>query len=444
MTKKNTASAWQKALELADQTPASRKRAVDVLRALSILVVVFGHWLMASPWSDAESDHMDHILAWAPWSHWLTWGLQVMPIFFFVGGYSNGITWDAAKRDGLGYGNWLHARLRRLLSPVLALLVFWTILGAASHFAGVPQIYLQIGSQVALIPVWFLAVYAMLVMLAPLMREAWRRWGIATLIIPMALAVAGDLLYFWSPWPGLGWANYLCLWLSVHQLGFLWLDQRLRAKFWPALFFAGGYVALFLLTELGPWPRSLVGVPGEEISNSTPPHLPLLALALGQFGFVLALEKALERVLQRRALWAAVVLLGSMIMTVFLWHSTAMMLMTGIAMYFDGIGLHLRPGEAGYWPLHLAWIVVFLIAVIPFVLLFSRFERPRPHQGPPPSAGRQILGALLMASGLALLALDGIDSDNALGIRWPVLLLPVAGAWLLQLWHWPRRSAVRS
>lgn len=441
MGKRNTASAWQKALELADQTPATRKRAVDLLRALSILVVVFGHWLMASPWSDAQSDHMGHILTWAPWSHWLTWGLQVMPIFFFVGGYSNGITWDAAKRDRLGYGAWLHARLRRLLSPVLVLLLFWAFLGTASHFAGVPQIYLQVGSQVALIPVWFLAVYAMLVMLAPIMREAWHRWGVATLVIPMGLAVLGDLLYFWSPWPSLGWANYLCLWLSVHQLGFLWLDQRLKAKFWPGLFLLGGYLALFLLTEYGPWPRSLVGVPGEAISNSTPPHLPLLALALGQFGLVLALESALERVLQRRALWAGVVLLSSMIMTVFLWHSTAMMLMTGLAMYFDGIGLHLRPGEAGYWPLHLLWVLVFLIAVLPFVLTFARFERPRPHSGPPPAALRQVVGALLMAYGLALLAKDGIDADNFLGIRWQILLTALVGAWLLQLWHLPKSRA---
>jgi hypothetical protein len=106
--------AWRQACHLAEQTPASRNRAVDFLRAISILVVVFGHWLMASPWTDADGDHLGHILTWAPWSHWLTWGLQVMPIFFFVGGYSNGITWDAARRDSLPYGTWLHASSRSM------------------------------------------------------------------------------------------------------------------------------------------------------------------------------------------------------------------------------------------------------------------------------------------------------------------------------------------
>ena len=33
---------------LAAETPAERNRVVDALRAGSILVVVFGHWLMAA------------------------------------------------------------------------------------------------------------------------------------------------------------------------------------------------------------------------------------------------------------------------------------------------------------------------------------------------------------------------------------------------------------
>jgi len=434
-------SAWQQAAKMAAATPPTRNRAVDFLRALSILVVVLGHWLMASPWSDASADHMGHILSWAPGSHWLTWGLQVMPIFFFVGGYSNGITWDAAHRDRLPYREWLHARLRRLLSPVLALLLFWTLLGVSAHLAGVPQIYLQVGSQVALIPVWFLAVYALLVMLAPCMREAWNRWGLWTLALPMAASLAGDLLYFWSPVPSLGWANYLFLWLAVHQLGFLWLDRRLRGPLIPWLCLLGGYGALYLMTEYGPWPRSLVGVPGEAISNSTPPHLPLLALALGQFGLVLLLEKPLDRWLQGARVWTAVVLLSGMIMTVFLWHSTAMMLTTGAAMLADGFGLQRQPGAAGWWPVHIAWILAFLVVLVPFVLGFARFERPRTFRGATPHAARLVSGALLMASGLALLALDGIDAANPLGIKWPVLLLPLAGAGLLGLVQIPRRSS---
>lgn len=427
--------AWRQATRLAEQTPTSRNRAVDLLRAISILVVVFGHWLMASPWVDEEGDHLGHILSWASWSHWLTWGLQVMPIFFFVGGYSNGITWDAARRDGKSYGTWLHARLRRLLSPVLVLVVAWTLLGVGSHLAGVPAIYLEAGSQVALIPVWFLAVYSLMVMLAPAMREAWKRFGLGSLLLPVGLTVLGDLLYFWSAWPLLGWGNYFTLWLAVHQLGFLWLDHPKRGTGLPLLSLLGGYALLFALTEYGPWPRSLVGVPGEAISNSTPPHLPLLALAFGQFGLVLLAERPLNRWLQRGPVWTGVILLSGVIMTVFLWHSTVMMLSYGLAFLADGFGLRTLPGEPGWWSVHWLWVGVFTIGMLPFVALFARFERPSFSRAAPPSVPAMLGGTLLLAAGLALLAFDGIDADNRSGIRWPVILLVLAGAVVAGIWR---------
>ena len=40
---------WSRAREVAIQTPESRNRYVDFLRALSILAVISGHWLMAAP-----------------------------------------------------------------------------------------------------------------------------------------------------------------------------------------------------------------------------------------------------------------------------------------------------------------------------------------------------------------------------------------------------------
>ncbi len=38
------------ARRIAEATPPSRNRYIDFLRAASILVVVFGHWLMATPY----------------------------------------------------------------------------------------------------------------------------------------------------------------------------------------------------------------------------------------------------------------------------------------------------------------------------------------------------------------------------------------------------------
>ena len=47
---------------------------------------------------------------------WLaTWVLQVMPVFFFVGGFSNMVSWQALERRGDGYVEYLSGRMARLL-----------------------------------------------------------------------------------------------------------------------------------------------------------------------------------------------------------------------------------------------------------------------------------------------------------------------------------------
>ena len=72
--------------EMARQTPESRNRYVDFLRAASIMVVVFGHWLMAGAYFGADGLEVFNLLTENRRVHYLTWILQVMPIFFLVRG----------------------------------------------------------------------------------------------------------------------------------------------------------------------------------------------------------------------------------------------------------------------------------------------------------------------------------------------------------------------
>ena len=73
--------------EIAESTPATRNRVIDFWRAFAILVVVFGHWLAASIWLQPDGEiTLMNSLQWIPYSAWVTWIVQVMPIFFFVGG----------------------------------------------------------------------------------------------------------------------------------------------------------------------------------------------------------------------------------------------------------------------------------------------------------------------------------------------------------------------
>ena len=381
-----------------------------------------------------------------PWTQWLTWLLQVMPIFFLVGGYVNGLGWQSAQLRQEDYASWLTGRLQRLIVPVLPVLAAWTLIGAffigvfsvgASRFY-VSASLLKIVSQFALLPAWFLVVYILMVLLVPLSYRAWQRYGFASFWALTAAAVLVDLLALGVDWRILGWLNYLFVWLAVHQLGFAWQAGRMGGPRRCLLWAAGGLAALIALVTLGPYPISMVSVAGAEISNSLPPNLTLLALGVCQSGLLLAFEKPARRLLERGALWTATVLINGIIMTIFLWHVTALLLGAGLALA-TGAGMSLVPGTADWWLTRPLWIAALVIALIPFVALFTRFERiGQAQRAAPPPAWRLLLGCALVCLGLATLTLRGIPTESWPGINLLALGLPFIGAALV--WFGPRRA----
>ena len=127
---------WSRAADLAAQTPVERNRYVDFLRAVSILVVVVGHWLIATAYYEDGTLTPGHLLKSEPGTQWLTWIFQVMPIFFIVGGYSNAVSLESAARKGDQYATWLAARLNRLVAPLLILLLAWSGIALVMHLLG--------------------------------------------------------------------------------------------------------------------------------------------------------------------------------------------------------------------------------------------------------------------------------------------------------------------
>ena len=420
---------WAQASRMAERTPEARNRYVDLLRALSILAVVLGHWIMAAPHFAGEQRQLAHLLDVLPWSRWLTWGFQVMPVFFFVGGYSNGTSWDRARERGQPYAAWLEARLRRLLGPAVPLVVLWASLCALGFVLQIPESMLRIGSKVALVPVWFLAIYLLIVMLVPLTRAAWHRFGLVSVLIPALLASLNDLAFFRGDLQGLGWFNYLFVWSAVHQLGYAWQQGRLGGPARALPLFALGLSSLVVLTQLGPYPTSLVGVPSQALSNTTPPKLPLLALGLAQIGLLLSLEGPMRRWLARKAVWTATVLINGMIMTIFLWHSTVMMLMIGAGFWLLPTLFEVAPGSGAWWALRPLWVLAFALGTLPFLPVFTRVERAigdLPARALP--LWRLLAGASMLCAGLALLAGGGVVGTGPLELDWVSLLLFLVGS----------------
>lgn len=433
---RRASGAWARALELADLTPDSRNRYVDLLRAVAISAVVLGHWTMAAPYIGADGRAaIEHLLVVQPWSRGLTWLFQVMPVFFFVGGFSNGTSWRSSLRKGESWRDWFSSRLQRLLAPTLVLLGFWAVAGAVALRFGVPPEMVYTGSQIALIPTWFLAVYVLVCMVVPWTLAAWERFGMASVVVPLLLAGGMDVLFFTLPAARPAtWINYLFIWLAVHQLGYAWRDG-LRGGGRSLAWGLAGLAALVAMVTLGPWPVSLVGVPGqtlpgteEILSNTRPPKLPLAALAISQIGLLLSLQGPANRLLSRRRPWAATVLANGMIMTVFLWHSTAMMLLFGVGIQLGGLGLGATPGSAGWWAVRPAWILLFAAVMPIFVALFRRFERTTGRA--PPPAWRLILGCLGGCVGLALAAIGGVNDPVSGEMNWIAILAPFIGCWI--------------
>ena len=425
-------SSWRRSVRLAEATPSTRNRYVDFLRAASLSVVVLGHWLMAAPTVERQGFTLSDMLHVSPWTQWLTWVFQVMPVFFLVGGYANAASWASAGRAGRGYADWLSRRLQRLVRPVVPFVLVWAGLAFAGRWLGVSERLVRTGSAVAFVPTWFLAVYVLVVVLAPAMHVLWRRWGWAS-VGGLALAAAAvDGARAYTGVDAAGSLNYAFVWLALHQLGFAWRDGALSGARRTLPLAAAGAGALALLVGAASYPVSMVTVPGERAANANPPTLALLALGVTHAGLLLSLEGRARRRLERPTLWAATVLVNGSVMTVYLWHATVMVVLVALAGWPGGMGLGLEPGTTLWWATRPTWVLVLLVALGLFVAAFGRVEsRPPPHPERPPAAWRSVAGAVAVCVGLVALGVGGVGAETPLGFRLWAVLVALVGALLV-------------
>ena len=436
-------SIWSQALEMAAKTPDERNRYVDFLRAVSILMVVTGHWLIVAMYYRDGTFIPGDLLELRPDTQWLTWIFQVMPIFFIVGGYANAVSLESARRRGTDYAGWLVTRLNRLVSPLLVLLFAWALLAAVLHFSGVSGDVLRLASRASLIPIWFLAIYTVVVVLAPATYMAWQRWGFASFWAFVVVAALVDTAFFAAELQWLGWSNYLWVWLAVHHLGYAWRDGRMGSPARLLTYSALGLMVLALLIFKGPYPFAMVGSPDEALSNTLPPKITLLALGIAQFGLLLAIEAPMRRMLSGLRIWAVTVLINSMIMTLYLWHLTVMVILVSVLYLAAGFGLGIEPASLEWWLTRPVWIAVLYACLLPVAFALGPLERrTRPADAVVPSATRLVAGALLVCLGIALLAMFGFGSSPLPFLDIASFMLVVLGAGISGLLPLRKKKAV--
>jgi fucose 4-O-acetylase-like acetyltransferase len=393
---------------LADATPDGRDRYVDFLRAFSILTVVIGHWLIGVLWWRGGVIRSTSAIGVTPWLWLATWFFQVMPLFFFVGGFSNLVSLDSSHRKGQPVGTFLRARASRLLRPTAVFLAVWAVAQIGLHLldVGAPtgaalwgdttllRGMLPPGATIPFGPLWFLPVYLVVIALAPVMLTLHRRFGLRVIGALLAAIVAVDLIGFAGGISGVRYLNVLFVWLLPHQLGFFYADGRLpalpRRVLW-AIALAGLGMLLLLtnpplfqvLGDVGPdwfgglrsYPKSLLGTDLEPIANTYPPTLPIVAMTFWSVGVAMLLRDKANRWLRGAGPWMVTIYVNSVIMTLYLWHMTAYLLVV-LVLWPLGFG---RETESTWrwWLERPLWVLIPGVFLAGLVAIFGRFERPR-------------------------------------------------------------------
>ncbi|MBO0864608.1 MAG: acyltransferase [Mycobacterium sp.] len=391
-----------------------RDLAVDFYRVSGVVLIVLGHWLAGCvTYHDGQFGRQNPLVD-QPWTQWLTWPFQAVPVFFLVAGYAGAVSWThRCEADGMARQAWLRHRLARVLGPTAVYVGLVSIVVVVLDVCGVARFALDYAGWAVAMHLWFLAVYLLVVSLTPIAIAAQRRWamwvpGMLTLAVVVvdAIAVGGHVPY-------VGWLNYLLCWGTLYQLGIAWHGGLLAGRR-PVLLAAASAVALALLIWPGPYPISMIDVPGQTVQNSSPPTVAMLAFACMQAGVAMAVAPALNRVLRRGFVQRVLDTANNNVMALYLWHMVPVII---VALVGYPTGLLPQPieGTAAWWLARLEWAVILsLVTAVEMALLWWRrgfFAAPLPMLGTP--LGNRwaepvtLAGAAMAAYGLAYLSAMG-------------------------------------
>jgi hypothetical protein len=405
-----------------------RDLAVDFYRVSGVVLIVLGHWLAGCvTYRDGEFGRQNPLVD-LPWTQWLTWPFQAVPVFFLVAGYASAVSWaDRCEAGGMSRPAWLRRRLARVLGPTAVYVGIASVVVAVLDACGVMRSALEYGGWAVAMHLWFLAVYLLVVSLTPIAVAAHRRWGLWAPTVLAAGVAMVDGVAIGGHVPYLGWLNYLLCWASLYQLGIAWREGSFTGRR-PVLLAAGAAVMLALLIGLARYPVSMIGVPGQKMDNSSPPSVAMLAFACMQAGVAIAVAPLLNRVLGRDLGQGVLRTANNNVMALYLWHMVPVVIVALVG-YPSGLLPQPIEGTAAWWLARLEWVVILSVAtVVELALLWwwrTVFAAPLPAFTTPLSkrwtTPAMLAGAALAAYGLAFFAFAGFAPAGR--FPWLVVLL---------------------
>ena len=345
----------------------SRDLPVDLARVFAVVVVVVVHMLMIGVGLHDGELVVTQPLQQQSWYVPATVFGQVMPLFFALGGFA---TMTSYRRHEPAAAEFIRKRTLRLARPSVPVFVVFALAGWLALLLGVDPHLVDLILQGAGTPLWFFAAYLLCQACAPVMVRLHRRHPLITFAVLAACAVAVDTARRQSGHVSIGWLNFFFVWLFVQQLGFVYADGVFQRRRWltSGVFLASSALLAVLVVN------RIYNT--DMLYNLNPPSVPLILLGIAQLALLVLLHPLLDRLMRARAAQVVVFAIGTRLMSVYVWHITCLLLVSGVALLIPH-GLP-DPGSAAWWasrPLVLlaTFALIFLIA-----LWAARFERV-PH-----------------------------------------------------------------
>lgn len=347
---------------------STRDLTLDLARVVCVLFVIVVHLVQVGigPGPDGELI-ASRPAEQEPWFDAATWVGQIMPLFFVVGGFAASVGWRSWTAKGGDAAGFIRTRTLRLAQPALPLFAFFALVLVGATAIGAPPALVSDAAIGAGSPLWFLAAYLICQAAVPWLARAHSLAPRRTLALLALGVVAVDVARFSTGVTDLGLLNLLFVWPLVQQLGFWYADGWFDRRHPVALIAlaAACYLVLWPLTAWGPYSTSMLG-------NLNPPTVPLVVLGVAQACLLRLLRPVLSRLMRARVMQGAVFLLGSRLMTIYLWHLPVMLALTGVTLLIPGAAP--TPSSPEWWWSRPVMFIAVLGVLLALSLLIARWE----------------------------------------------------------------------
>lgn len=349
---------------------AERDLASDAARVGCVIAVVFIHLLMVTLTADPNTGELISVMVPTeqPWYWWATWILQIMPLFFVVGGVATAGALRRRRARGAAPAEYVRERALRLMQPAA---VLWLALAVAAVLAlalGVGEELVTFALSGMGMPLWFLAAYLIAQALAPTFLELHERMGWVWCWFLLSCVVAVDMVRIATDQQWWGLLNMLFVWPLIQQFGFF------RADGW---FAARGTLTLLAIAAVCYGLLTACVVSGryapDMLTNLNPPTVCMVLLGLAQACLLQVFTPALNRLMRWRPAQAVAYVVGTRAMTIYLWHLPLIIVV--MAAWFLAGGYDPVPGSTQWWLLRIPLAVLCWAVVLAVATALIRVER---------------------------------------------------------------------